>query len=342
MTEDSVLDEVREASKISDTVTRRRQKRYLFCFVAFSLFLYLLPFCTARLPGYLYWAGSPFSVPLDYSFTTAGMNPGIVIYGDSSAMYGISPLQMSAALGTKVINLPNSGGSLPVVGDLPLRYEVSVNRPPRLIILYFAPWDLDYTTHQNAFMFEGEEVLLRHGTFREIAAFAFRHPIISLLYPFQVYATGPKSAFVAALHHTDRMAEVVAKMGHLNAPSVTATGHQSTPNLVPPCRFPAEDLDHAGTSSVRALIDKYTSPKTRVLVYIAPVPACENVAEIVGRRSAYQAVGAAPPKVLPVPLYRDDQMYTHLDPKAVHDATDSLIDAVRKTLASPPEPPGQK
>ena len=133
--------------------------RFLIGLVALPLCLYLAPFLLARTSSYTRWAGSSMSAALDYSFTTAGTNAPIVIYGDSSALFGISPLQMSKTLGMKVINLPTTGRSLPIVDDLPLRYYLSVNDRPKLIVFYFTPWDLDYLHGPHVIGLEGEQVL---------------------------------------------------------------------------------------------------------------------------------------------------------------------------------------
>ena len=308
--------------------------RFLVCLVALPLCLYLLPVALIRLPGYIYWAGSRLSPTLDYSFTTAGQNPDVVIFGDSSALHGIAPLQMSEALGLKVIDLPNTGSSLPVVDDLPLRYEMSVNSPPRLIVFYFTPWELDYMHHETPHLFEGEEMLLRHGSLGEIVAFVSKHPILSAEFPLQVYANGPKAALLAALHHDQRSTLVASNRGYIESPDVSAGGLRELSNLASTCKLPPDVLDQNGQLSVRSLISKYKSPKTKVLVFMAPIPDCKHASDVAGRQ--YSGVSAAAPRVMPATLFRDDGFYIHLDASAVPEATAALTASVQQALAQPP------
>ena len=306
--------------------------RFLVCLVALPLFLYLLPFAVIRTQAFIRFAGSEFSPSLDYSFTTAGQNADIVIYGDSSAFYGVSPLQMSNDLGMKVINLPNTGGSLPVIDDLPLRYYLSVNRAPKLIIFYFSPWDLDYSHEDSKFLYEGEEVLLRHGSAKEIAAFALKHPFDALEYPFMAYSTGPKAAIVSALHHTDRFRAIAANRGHLDSASVSAGGRKAVTNIQSPCVIPHSYIGK-GSQSVQELRAKYANGSTRTLVFLAPVPTCDNVNAIINRD--YSEVGAVRPTTLPTASFRNDGMFIHLDPSAVPATTVALSAAVKQALAKP-------
>ena len=305
--------------------------RYISFLVALPLFLYLIPFAMVRTPGYIRWGGSMYSPALDYSFTTAGENADIVIYGDSSAFYGVSPVEMSQELGMKVINLPNTGGSLPVIDDLPLRYYLEVNQAPKLIVFYFAPWDLDYLHVDNRFLYEGEEVLLRHGSLKEIAAFAWKHPFDILEFPFKVYLTGPKAVLTAALQHHDRFKGVAANGGHIEPAS---SGGPASPNLQSPCRLPAAFLDR-GSQSVQELRGRYLTGKSKILVFLAPVPACDNVTAI--KTKDYSRVYAVAPKLLPPTSYRDDYLYIHLAAPAVPAATAALTSAVQRKLAEAPQ-----
>ena len=99
------------------------------------------------MPGYERWSGSTWAPTLDYAFQTAGQNADVVIYGDSTALYGVDPLQMEKDLGLKVINLPNTMGSLPVVDDLSLKQYLAQNRPPKMIVFYMS--SLEFELHAS-------------------------------------------------------------------------------------------------------------------------------------------------------------------------------------------------
>ncbi len=122
---------------------------------------------------------------LDYSYEAKPSNADIVIFGDSSAFLGIDPKQIDSELGTHTVVLPNTVGSLQVTGDLALRHYLALNRPPRAIVFYFTPWNLDFRhSSPPEFLFEGEEMLLRNGNLKEIASFAFHHPQAFLEFPY--------------------------------------------------------------------------------------------------------------------------------------------------------------
>jgi hypothetical protein len=120
-------------------------RRYVFWLLAFTATIWLLPFIFVRLPGFLRWSGSNYGSMLEYSFASSNANADVVIFGDSSALFGIDPLQMSAKLGLKTINLPNTMSSLPVTDDMALRQYLAHSAPPRLIVFYFAPWNLNFS-----------------------------------------------------------------------------------------------------------------------------------------------------------------------------------------------------
>lgn len=309
-------------------------RRYLRAAAALFLALYLAPVFLLRIPSFEHWGGSSFGPALDYGFQIAHQDADIVIFGDSSAAVGLDPLQMSSALGLKVINLPNTGASLHVVSDMNLKRYLANNKPPRLIVFYFTPWNLDYT-HEPAGgrIYEGEEMLIRHGSPLQIATFALTHVIDTLEFPFRFYSANPPNAIRTSLRHEHPAPAVAAAMGHADPLS-------RRPPLTSPCAFPPDLTRTKPSSTARTLIQTYTTPPTDTLFYIAPMPACINV-ETFTRRN-YSEVHAAPPRVLPVLSFKLDFAYTHLLPEAVPDATAKLTEAIRARLALPREPFLQK
>ena len=156
------------------------------------LTVYLLTFPLVIIPslGFDRLGVSKFGPVLDYGFNARDTNADVVIFGDSSAFIGIDPRVVNAELSVKTVVIPNTVGSLPVLGDMPLQQYLIHNRRPHLIILYFSPWNLDYNDpNRRDLLFEGEEILFRHGSWREIAQFAKRKPVEALMFPFKVYST---------------------------------------------------------------------------------------------------------------------------------------------------------
>ena len=302
-------------------------RRYLRAAAALFLALYLAPAFLLRIPSFEQWGGSSFGPALDYGFQLPHTDADIVIFGDSSAAVGLDPLQMSSALGLKVINLPNTGASLHVVGDLNLKRYLANNKPPRLIVFYFTPWNLDYT-HEPAGgrIYEGEEMLIRHGNPRQIANFAFTHPTDTLQFPFRFYSANPPNAVRTALRGEHASLAVAAAMGHADPLS-------RRPPLTSPCVFPSDLTRTKPSSTAETLLQNYTTTSTETLFYIAPMPACSNVATFTNR--SYAQVHTVPPHVLPVLSFKLDFAYTHLLPEAVPAATAALTEAIRARLALP-------
>lgn len=320
-----------EAEPLEMPEPRRVLRRYLLWLAAVPLFVYFFGFALVRMPGFERWGGSLYGPSLDFGFAASGVDADVVIFGDSSALYDLRPLEMSAALGIKAINIPNTLGSLPVTDDMALRHYLNTNKPPRLIVFYFSAWNLDYSRHEDLHLiYEGEEMLARHGSVSQIFRFARRHPDGPLLFPLEMYAVTPKAGFMAAVRRQDRVAAIAASMGHLDAAS-------RGQHLDSSCVISSKFIDRVDTESVQTLASRYRSAQTAVLVFIAPVPGCSNASLVTSR--SYAAISAAPPKEMQASSFWDDTFYTHLDPNAVSQATVDLVEAVRLALRGPLDSP---
>ena len=273
--------------------------------------VYLLTFPIVMIPrlGFSRLGISKFGPVLDYGFDVRNVNADVVIFGDSSAFIGIDPRVVDAELGVKTVVIPNTVGSLPVLGVMPLQRYLTHNRPPRLLVLYFSPWNLDYNDPKRRdLLFEGEEILFRHGSWREIARFARRKPAEVLTFPFKVYSTLGWNNLSYALHHRDREQSTDALMGHMDYAF-------AYPPMAAPCKLLASGLSSAGDASVRALVNKYTNAGTQVRVYLAPIPGCSNAGAAL--QHSFQDLAAARPIVLPPSWFVGDDADAHIRPVAV-------------------------
>ena len=304
--------------------SRQRFGWYLFLLLLIPAIFFPLPFWIATLPSYEHWSTSQWTPMLEYAYdvhTPPGQSADVVIFGDSSAFIGIDPKILNRKLGIRSLILPDSIGSIPVTGDGPLRSYLKHNPPPRLLVLYFSPWNLDFAHIPKFRLFEGEEMLLRHGTAREVAAFTLHHPTEMLQFPFRLYSTfGPKMLH-AAIHHVNREQGTADALGH-------ADYNEARPPLTASCTIPAEYLSQTGTASVRELVQRYSTAQTRVVVYIAPVPDCRDSAEATER--SYALLNAAPPRALPAKDFVGDVDYAHMQPAAVPAATDVFAKALKE------------
>ena len=318
-----VLDQVVSAGEIGTLRSTERFRKYLAWLAGMLLIVYLAGFTLVRIPSYERWGGSSFGPILDYAFQTAGQNADILVFGDSSAIFALDPIQMSTELGLKVVNLPNTIGGLPVTGDMALRRYLATNRPPRMILFYFCSWDLDYAKAKGTRLFEGEEMLVRHGSWGQILAFAVHHPREVFYFPFRVYSELGPGTLIHLLHTSSNAPEVAAYRGHV-------------PNLLPggplptDCTIPEKDIQERGTAAVRNLMVRYTSSQTKTMLYLAPVPGCQNVSKLL--RSITGNLGMGAPTAFPPEDFTADGYYAHLKPSAVAQATQLTTGAVRAHL----------
>ena len=273
--------------------------------------VYVLTFPFVMIPalGFSRLSISKFGPVLDYGFEARNVNADVVIFGDSSAFIGIDPRVVNAELGVKTMVIPDTVGSLPVLNGMPLRTYLAHNKPPRLLVMYFSAWNLNYNDPQrHDLLFEGEEMLLRHGSFADIAQFARRKPLEVLTFPFKVYSALGWNNLNYARHHPNQRKEVNDVLGHMDYAF-------TYPPMVSPCKIPELYLEEGGDASVRALVQQFENAGTRVEVYLAPMPECSNSDAILQR--TFQNVGAAKPIVLPPSWFVGDDSDAHIRPAQV-------------------------
>lgn len=317
--------------------SRHQFARSLAWLAVIPVVVYLLTFPFVMIPGlgFSRLSISKFGPVLDYGFEARDVNADVVIFGDSSAFIGVDPRIVNAELGVKTMVIPNTVGSLPVLNGMPLKAYLAHNKPPRLLVMYFSAWNLDYNDpRRRDFLFEGEEILLRHGSFTEILQFARRKPFELLTFPFKVYSTLGWNNFTYAIHHR------YVKTGN------DVLGHMDFdfkyPPMVAPCTISDTFLSQTGDASVQSLVRQFTKAGTKVEVYLAPMPECSHTEAILQR--SFRDVGAAKPVVLPPSWFVGDDSDAHIRPAQV--AANSRLFAMRlrptiQALGITPDAPRQ-
>lgn len=314
-------------SERTNPASLRQLVRYLALVLVLPALFYPLPFLLVQLPSYEQWSASQWTPMLEYSFDERPKNADVVIFGDSSAFLGIDPRILNRQLGIRSVVLPDTVGSIPVTGDQPLRSYLAHNPPPRLLILYFSAWDLDFSQIDSARTFEGQEMMFRHMTRREIWSYTAHHPAEILQFPFRLYSTfGPKIV-KAALHHVHREEETAQALGHVDYT-------EPVEPLTAACRIPAKYMDVTGSASVQDLKRRYSTPATQVMVYLAPSPDCVNSSPLLQR--SFASLGASPPVLLPASDFAADPYYAHIRPDFVPTATALLAKVVSERLQLEP------
>lgn len=288
--------------------------------------LYLTAFPLVRTPAYERFGPSHWGPILDFAYNTQGEDADVVIFGDSSAFLGIDPRLVDRQLGIKTVVLPSTVGSLPVTGDSSLAFYLAHNAKPRLIVLYFTAWDLDYRASRETHLYEGEEMLLRHGSARQIADFTLKHPLEVLAFPLRDYSSLGPGVLKPILHGEDRTLPTRLSRGH-------ADDHENYPPDAAGCSIPGNDVDEQSTATARALVAKYRSLGYTVAVYLAPMPGCTGSAAFADQ--TYGGLALAPPAILPPGDFLDDGLYAHAEPAAVPAVSRRFADTIAPLLGKP-------
>ena len=302
-----------------------RATRWLKTFAIACVFLYLLPLALVRIPSFEEWGGSPFGPALDYPYALPRTDADIVLFGDSSALIGVDPRILSKSLSLKAINLPNTAGSLQVLGQSGLDLYLSRNKAPRLIVFYFAAWNLDYAhAPLGHHLYEGEEVLMHHGTLRQIVDFTRAHPLEMLDFSRRFYSTNLPRTIRTILKRQHPATDVAAGKGYFD-PLL------NRPPLPAPCTIPPELTHPVATDTIRNLLSSYRNAQTQVAFFVAPMPACTNIAEMTSRD--YSQLSPTGLHCMPVADFKQDFAYVHLRPAAVPENTARLAALLAPILA---------
>jgi hypothetical protein len=315
---------------IDDIPKSRVRPRFVFLqflgsFVLVPLLAYFIVFPLVRSQSYARWSPSLWGSILDYAFQPKHQDAEMVIFGDSSAFIGVDPRIVNAQLGLKSIVLPATIGSLPVTDDLALQRYLKYNHPPRILVLYFSAWNLDYDHIKSIHLFEGEEMLFRHGTAHEIASYAIHHPIETFLFPLRLYSMVTPKTARSIWKREDRSRATVAALGHADDPD-------SYPPIPNSCTLPPKLVNVGSDATVQALVRRYSTAVTKVIVYLAPIPDCRNANAIAHR--SFASLDAAAPASLPPGDFLKDLNYAHIRPPFVPTSSKMFADALRSRLSA--------
>ena len=288
--------------------------------------LYLLMFVLVLSPSARFerWGPTKWGPILQFAFD-AKEDADVLVYGDSSAFLGVDPRMVNAALHVHTVVLPNTVGSLPITGQMSLERYLARNKPPRLLVLYFTPWDMNYEAPASTRgFFEGEEMLLRNGSRAEILDFIWHHPMEFLAFPLRMNSMLGVHLVRTILRGEDRERQTAEALGHVDYT-------EPYPALRAPCAFPEANVREQVEDSVQADVRRYTTAQTKVVMYLAPIPDCRGAEAI--RRDA--GVRHTAPLVLPVEMFASDGLFAHPLPRAVPEVSSLFVDFLRRQMAMP-------
>lgn len=313
-TQDTVTEPFMDQKDRPSSQTQPHLGWYFLCLFFIPVLVCVLSYVAVVVPAMRFdrWGQSKWGPLLQYGYTVQDANADVVVFGDSSAFLGVDPRQVNAALGIHSLVIPDTLSSIPVTGDAPLRAYLQHNRAPRLLVLYVTAWDLDALHMRNQHSwYEGEEMLLRYGTARQILDFTARHPMEMLLFPLRLNSTLGVANLKASLR-TDRAVSLAQDLGH-------ADYTDPFPPLSEGCALEPDQAAPTPDTWVRELRQQYSTPQTTVAVYLAPLPACSNAGSVTAR--SYADIQAAAPVALPPSWFARDGLNAHILPNHVHDST---------------------
>jgi hypothetical protein len=301
---------------ITSSRAEHTARRYIGLFLLICGLIYILPFFAERLPALQRYSGSSWGLLLDHSYNLAGTDADIVIFGDSSALYGIDTPRLSATLGVKAINLPQSIGSIVVNGDIPLRRYLAQNKPPQLIVFYFSPWDLDFDAVNDPKVYEGTEQLLRHGTMPEILHMLRTNPRNLITFPLMFYRAGSS---ITQLWATAGQKIVPPRSGFEPYPE---TPYGPLPDN---CVLSPSVLTQSSDQSLQRLLSNYHNTSAKTLPVLSPIPQCKAADRIAARFGPSLAI-------MPAKAFADDKYFAHILSTQTDASTDRLAAILRPYL----------
>jgi hypothetical protein len=297
--------------------------RKLKWFVVLTLGPVLISLIAAPLIVRTHWFGmgtrNAWVRQMDYPYEVRGLDAEVVIFGDSTGTNGIDPRLFEQDTGERAVVLPNNIHILGVMQDKPLAMYLSHNKPPRVIVIYLAPWETSLPS--STIWPEGLVMLLRHGTPAEIVRFFVHNPRRMMEADINLV----KVAFGRFTQRSVSDAEIsslYAKQGFLGQA-------ESAPPLAAGCRLNPDHALRPGVGALtRQLVQRWQSPETKVVVYLAPIPDCEGA-----ERFAHLSLDPpqlAGPDILPAPKFVDDFFQVHVTAATVSTSTRMLENAMKE------------
>ncbi len=267
----SAVPQVLENSRVpAAPLLQNRPSRRSYMY--YSLVLALVPvlsvtasFLLARSSWYVRHQRNSYLAISDYPFTLKGENCDVVIYGDSSALTGVSPPVIEAATSLKTCNIAQPNTSLAMVGTFALDSYLKNNAPPRFLIFQFTAPDFAPRDPKGSLYEEGALQLLRHKLDLETLGLFARHPMQALEFSEFILRTSLTEADWPATTSDRAWAQIRSTHGLLTAPGS-------------PLKTCVADLEVRSPDPgwIRESRAKYSQGGTRVLVYAAPYPECDK------------------------------------------------------------------
>jgi len=266
----AVLQELDDSKAGDLRLTRAHPTRKAFVFYCLAIAVVPLismagSFLMARSSWYIRHQRNSYLAISDYPFTLKNSNCEVIIYGDSSALTGVSPLVIEAATSLRTCNIAQPNTALAIVGTFVLDSYLKNNPHPRFLIFQFtapdfAPGDLNDRLYE-----EGALQLTRHKLDLQTFRLFIRHPMQTLEFSEFVLRTALIERDWTDGTYDRAWTQIRTTHGLFTAPG-------------PPLKTCVGGLEVRAPDPawIRQLRTKYSQEGTRVLVYVAPYPECDS------------------------------------------------------------------
>jgi hypothetical protein len=201
----------------------------------------------------------------DYPFTLKNSNCEVIIYGDSSALTGVSPPVIEAVTSLRTCNIAQPNTALAIVGTFALDSYLQNNARPRFLIFQFAAPDFAPRDPNGRLYEEGALQLTRHKLDLKTFQLFLRHPMQTLEFSEFILRTALVERDWTEDTYHRAWTQIQTTHGLFTAPG-------------PPLKTCVGDLEVKAPDAawILQLRSKYSREGTRVLVYVAPYPECDG------------------------------------------------------------------
>jgi hypothetical protein len=268
-----ILEEIQQTRASGPHLThpsraRRSYARYSVGIVLVPIIALTASFSIARSSWYLHHQRNSYLAISDYPFTLKDKNCEVLVFGDSSALTGISPTVIEAATSLRTCNIAQPSTTLAIAGNFALDSYLENNARPRFLIFQFSAPDFSHANWDGRLNEEGALQLVRHKFDRQTSLLFARHPLQALEFSEFILRTALVDRSWTTGTYDRSWAQVQSSHGLFTPPGAPLAN--CVANLA--VRAP-------NAAWIQHLRREYAKLGTRVLVYAAPHPECDNTYE---------------------------------------------------------------
>ena len=244
----------------------------------------------------------------DAIFSIHDRSCDVLLFGDSTAMTGLDPVQIGQATGLRTCNIAVTNAVLTVTDTLPLDHFLAHNPAPRVLLLQFSPDGFQPEAHTwtRTIYAEGLLELLRHGSPATVRSTLFHHPRETLA--FSGYVAG-YTVFHALRSWWTGLTGISLEEDRVSIRNGFFTPPASPISTCAPPQHPTTATDRQFPRAfVQDLRQRYRGRAGAVLVDIAPIPSCDE--DLPAFTTQLTGAASNQPTGLPVQLFNDSRHYT--------------------------------